>query len=68
MNNQVNTPSIATNDIIMIVTGEDLKNLGYYIAEDDLEDKFNLIITTAKPKQLNRSISVVKYTYKKIIN
>lgn len=68
MNNQVNTPSIATNDIIMIVTGEDLENLGYYIAEDDLEDKFNLIITTAKPKQLNRSISVVKYTYKKIIN
>lgn len=50
MNNQVNTPSISSNDIIVKITGQELVNLGYHIGDCKPKDKFNLHIDISEQK------------------
>jgi hypothetical protein len=50
MNNQINTPSISTDDIIIKITGQDMIDMGYYIGEDLPEQKFNLHIDISEQK------------------
>ena len=44
MNNQVNTPSIANNDIIIKITCQELVDLGYYMGDYLPQDEFSLHI------------------------
>jgi hypothetical protein len=48
MNNQVNTPSIASNDIIIKITYQELIELGYYMGDYVPQDEFNLHINISK--------------------
>lgn len=49
MNNQ-STPSIASNDIIINITGQELIDLGYYMGDYLPQDEFNLHINISKQK------------------
>jgi hypothetical protein len=47
MNNQV-TPSIASNDIIVKITCQELIDLGYYMGDYEPQDEFDLHINISK--------------------
>jgi hypothetical protein len=48
MNNHVNTPSIASNDIIFKITCQELIELGYYMGDYQPKDEFYLHINISK--------------------
>jgi hypothetical protein len=48
MNNQINTPAISTNDIIIKITGQELIDMDYHIGICEPEDKFSLHISISK--------------------